>query len=176
MLAFIATAFFSGAVYLLLTAGSGPVLHFWSSQELLVAVLVAVGVGFAARGYFTRARPGAVLNPIRWLRGIGYVLGPFFLEMAKANVDVACRVVTGRIRPGIVRVKSGMQTDLGTLMLANSITLTPGTLTVGIDEDTHDLYVHMINVPAGVESREFLEASELFGLFDCPAKVRRIAE
>ena len=176
MLAFIATAFFSGAVYLLLTAGSGPVLHFWSSQELLVAVLVAVVVGFAARGYFTRARPRAVLNPIRWLRGIGYVLGPFFLEMAKANVDVACRVITGRIRPGIVRVKSGMQTDMGALLLANSITLTPGTLTVNIDDESNDLFIHMINVPEGFEGRESIDAKEVFGLFDCPAWIRRIAE
>ncbi len=176
MCSFIVTTVFSGAVYLLLTAGSGSVLGFWSSQELRVAAIVAVVVGFAARGYFTRARQSAVLSPVRWLRGIGYVLGPFFLEMAKANVDVACRVITGRIRPGIIRVKSGMKTEMGTLMLANSITLTPGTLTVGIDEDTNDLYVHMINVPAGLEARESIEASELFGLFDCPAKVRRIAE
>jgi multicomponent Na+:H+ antiporter subunit E len=176
MLSFVVTALFSGAVYLLLTAGSGSILRFWSSQELLIAAIVAVVVGFAARGYFTRARQSAVLNPVRWLRAIGYALGPFFLEMAKANIDVACRVITGRIRPGIVRVKSGMKTDFGTLMLANSITLTPGTLTVGIDEETNDLYVHMINVSAGIESRESLEASELYGLFDCPARIRRIAE
>ena len=42
MLSFIVTALFSGVVYLLLTAGSGPVLRLWSSQELLVAVVVAV--------------------------------------------------------------------------------------------------------------------------------------
>ncbi len=176
MLSFIATALFSGALYLLLTAGSGSILRFWSSQELFVAALVALAVGFASRNYFSRNRQRAVLNPLRWLRGIAYVLGPFFLEMAKANIDVACRVITGRIRPGIVRVKSGMKTDMGTLLLANSITLTPGTLTVGIDEESNDLFVHMINVPEGLEARESIEARELFGLFDCPARVRRIAE
>ena len=56
MLSFIVTALFSGAVYLLLTAGSGPVLRLWSAQELLVAVVVAVAVGFVARQYFASAR------------------------------------------------------------------------------------------------------------------------
>ena len=176
MLSFIVTAVFSGAVYLLLTAGSGSVLHFWSSQELLVALLVALAVGSVARKYFSDARQPAGPNPFRWLLALAYVVGPFFLEMAKANWDVACRVITGRIRPGIVRVKTGMQTDMGTLLMANSITLTPGTLTVNIDEETNDLFVHMINVPAGMENRESIEAKEVFGLFDCPAWIRRIAE
>ena len=176
MLSFIVTALFSGAVYLLLTAGSGSVLRFWSAQELVVAALVAIAVGFVARKYFSNARQRSVLNPLRWLQAVVYVVGPFFLEMAKANWDVACRVITGRIRPGIMRVKSGMKTDMGTLMLANSITLTPGTLTVDIDEETNDLFVHMINMSEETQVRESVEASEVFGLFDCPAWIRRIAE
>ncbi len=176
MLSFIVTALFSGAVYLLLTAGSGSVLHFWSSQELLVALLVALAVGSVARKYFSDARQPAGPNPFRWLLALAYVVGPFFLEMAKANWDVACRVITGRIRPGIMRIRSGMKTDLGTLMLANSITLTPGTLTVDVDEETNDLFVHMINVSEETQAREALEANEVFGLFDCPAWIRRIAE
>ncbi|MGD9612416.1 MAG: Na+/H+ antiporter subunit E [Kiritimatiellia bacterium] len=176
MLSFIVTAIFSGAVYLLLTAGSGSVLRFWSSQELLVALLVAIAVGFVARTYFASARRRAASNPLRWLQAVAYVLGPFFLEMAKANLDVAYRVITGRIRPGIVRVKTGMKTDMGALLMANSITLTPGTLTVNVDEDTNDLFIHMINVPEGFEARETIEAREVFSMFDCPAWIRRIAE
>ena len=176
MLSFIVTALFSGAVYLLLTAGSGPVLRLWSSQELLVAVVVAVAVGFVARQYFASARRRAASNPLRWLQAVAYVVGPFFVEMAKANFDVAYRVITGRIRPGIMRVQSGMKTDLSTLMLANSITLTPGTLTVDIDGETNDLFVHMINMSPETQARESVEAKEVFGLFDCPAWIRRIAE
>lgn len=176
MLSFIVTAVFSGAVYLLLTAGSGSVLRFWSSQELVVTALVAVVVGLVSHKYFASARRRVAANPLRWLQAVAYVCGPFFLEMAKANWDVACRVITMRIRPGIVRVKSGMQTDMGALLLANSITLTPGTLTVNIEDETNDLFIHMINVPEGVENREFIEAKEVFGLFDCPGWIRRIAE
>jgi multicomponent Na+:H+ antiporter subunit E len=176
MISFLVTSVFSGAVYLLLTAGSGTVLRFWSIQELYVAALVAVVVGFVSHKYFASARRRVASNPLRWLRAVAYVCGPFFIEMAKANLDVAFRVITLRIRPGIVRVKSGMQTDMGALLLANSITLTPGTLSVNIDDETNDLFIHMINVPAGVENREFIEAKEVFSLFDCPAWIRRIAE
>ena len=158
MLSFIVTALFSGVVYLLLTAGSGPVLRLWSSQELLVAVVVAVAVGFVSRQYFASARRRAASNPLRWLQGFAYVLGPFFLEMAKANLDVAYRVITGRIRPGIVRVKSGMQTDLGTLMLANSITLTPGTLTADISADGRALLIHCLDAPDPEAVRDDIKA------------------
>jgi multicomponent Na+:H+ antiporter subunit E len=176
MVSFIVTGLFSGVVYLLLTAGSGSHLRFWSTQELLVAVLVALAVGLVSHTYFASARRRVASNPLRWMLAFVYVIGPFFLEMAKANWDVACRVITGRIRPGIVRVKSGMKTDMGALLLANSITLTPGTLTVNIDDESNDLFIHMINVPEGFENRESIEAREVFGWFDCPAWIRRIAE
>ncbi|HBA84631.1 MAG TPA: cation:proton antiporter [Verrucomicrobia bacterium] len=176
MISFFVTSIFSFVVYLLLTAGSGSVLRLWSSQEIMAGAVLGLITGFAARKFFCSQRQSAPLNPLRWITAVLYVIGPFFIEMAKANVDVAYRVITGRIRPGIVRVKSGMKTDLGTLMLANSITLTPGTLTVGIDEETNDLFVHMINIPEGTEARESLEAREVFSIFNCPAWIRRIAE
>ena len=180
MLAFVATFGFSFAFYLLFTAGSGSIAGFWSSEELLAGILLAGLVALMTRRFlFTpgaRTSHAAALNPFRWALAIFYTVGPFFLEMAKANVDVAARVITGRIRPGIVRVKSGMNSDLATLMLANSITLTPGTLTVDVEEESNDLFVHMIHVPDGMETRDSIEAREVFSLFNCPAWIRRIAE
>ncbi len=87
-----------------------------------------------------------MFNPIRWAYFIIYLIGPFFFYMLRANIDVAYRVITGRINPGIVCIKPGLKTDFGLMMLANSITLTPGTLTIDVDEKTRDLYVHWINV------------------------------
>jgi multicomponent Na+:H+ antiporter subunit E len=66
--------------------------------------------------------------------------------MLKANIDVAKRVITGNINPGMVKVKTEMKTDLGIIMLANSITLTPGTLSVDIDENTNTLHIHCLNI------------------------------
>jgi len=63
--------------------------------------------------------------------------------LLKANLIVACRVVTGKINPGIVKISPNLNTDFGTVLLANSITLTPGTLSVDIDKN-NDLYIHLL--------------------------------
>jgi len=67
--------------------------------------------------------------------------------VVKANVDVAYRVLRPAlpIRPGIVRVKSELKTHSALTVLANSITLTPGTLVVDL-MDNGIIYVHWIHV------------------------------
>lgn len=86
-----------------------------------------------------------LLNPLRWFWLLVYI-PYFFYYCIKANLDVAYRVLHPDvpIRPGIVRVRTTLQSTLGKTFLANSITLTPGTLTV--DMIGSDLYVHWINV------------------------------
>lgn len=66
--------------------------------------------------------------------------------MVKSNIDVALRVIQPSlpINPGIIKVKTHLKTPIGKMLLANSITLTPGTITVDIQEDT--LYIHWIDV------------------------------
>ncbi len=70
----------------------------------------------------------------------------FLIELIKANIDVALRVINPSlpINPGIVAVKTSLKDPLSKLILANSITLTPGTLTVDVKEDT--LFIHWIDV------------------------------
>ncbi len=59
-------------------------------------------------------------------------------------------------------------------MLANSITLTPGTLSVDIDEDKNDLYIHWINVNEEALKGESVDCKYICGNFD--KWIRRIAE
>ncbi len=85
------------------------------------------------------------LNPLRYFWLLVYI--PVFLwECIKANFDVAYRVIHPAlpIKPGIVKIKTGLKTDIGRVFLANSITMTPGTLTVDLIDDT--LYIHWIYV------------------------------
>ena len=72
----------------------------------------------------------------------------FIWELFKANFNVAYIVIHPLlpIKPGIVKVKTKLKRDSALTMLANSITLTPGTLTVDIDVDNQILYVHWIDV------------------------------
>ncbi len=69
-----------------------------------------------------------------------------------------------------------MKSDLGVTMLAHSITLTPGTLSVDVDEKSHDLFIHVIHIDEGDEKKEVFEAREIFSFMNIPAWIRRIAE
>ena len=63
----------------------------------------------------------------------------------KANIDVALRVLHPRlpISPTLVQVPTSQKSDLGRVIYANSITLTPGTVSVAVDDDT--IMVHAIS-------------------------------
>jgi len=86
------------------------------------------------------------VSPVRIFWAIVYV-PVFFYYVIKANLDVVYRALHPRmpIRPGIVKIKTVLKTDSAITALANSITLTPGTLTVDLTDDGH-LFVHWINV------------------------------
>jgi multicomponent Na+:H+ antiporter subunit E len=75
----------------------------------------------------------------------------FLGALLKANVDMARRVLSPQlpINPAIVEIQTGLQSPLGRLLLANSITLTPGTLTVDVIDD--HLQVHWIDQTPGTD-------------------------
>jgi len=173
MIAFIVTTIFCFIIYLLLTTGSGTDVWIWSYEELLFGIILSAITGFVARTIFVK-KSLRMLNPVRWIMFLVYVIGPFFVGMAKANFDVAYRVITGRINPGIVKISPDLKTDLGITMLANSITLTPGTLSVDIDEEKNDLYIHWINVKKEALGKKPFDSKHVCGNFD--KWIRRIAE
>jgi multicomponent Na+:H+ antiporter subunit E len=72
----------------------------------------------------------------------------FLKECIKANLDVAYRVGHPQvpIHPGIVKIKTNLKSDLGLTFLANSITLTPGTMSIDIDKENGYIYIHWIEV------------------------------
>ena len=86
-----------------------------------------------------------LLQPKRYFWFIIYLF-IFIWECLKANFDVAYRVLHPAmpIRPGIVKVKTTLKSDLARMLLANSITMTPGTISVDIIDDF--LYVHWIYI------------------------------
>ena len=174
MLAFIVTTVLCFITYLLLTTGSGDeVLGLWSYIEIIFGIILSLIAGFIARNLLVKDSY-RMINPVRWIIFVAYLIGPFFVGMAKANFDVAYRVITGKINPGIVRISPPLKTDLGITMLANSITLTPGTLSVDIDEKNNDLYIHWINVKKEALQKKPVDCKYICGQF--PKWIRRIAE
>jgi len=109
-----------------------------------VVITAAIALAFAS---FSR-----VYSVVRWSPKVIFYylmyLGVFLTELTKANLNVMRLVFSPRIEiePGIVEIKTELKSPIGRLALANSITLTPGTLVVDIKDDS--LFIHWINVSA----------------------------
>ena len=83
-------------------------------------------------------------------------------EIVKANFDVAYRVLHPKmpIKPGIVIIKTELKQDIAKMLLANSITLTPGTFTLDIKGD--ELLIHWIYVKTQKKEESTKEIGERF--------------
>jgi multicomponent Na+:H+ antiporter subunit E len=127
---------FAFVVWLLLTASLEPV-------ELVAGLLVAAVVTLLSVGR-SPILAGLIVSPGAPLAMLRY-LGSFALALIRSNIDMARRVLspTVPLDPAVVRVRTDLKSELGRLVLANSITLTPGTLSVDLDGD--ELLVHWVD-------------------------------
>ncbi|MCK4641866.1 MAG: Na+/H+ antiporter subunit E [Candidatus Marinimicrobia bacterium] len=109
---------------------------------LIVAALVTIVAG---KFLITSEKSGHILRRI--FSAIKYLI-KFLWEMMKANFHVAFIVIHPYlpIKPGIVKIKTKLTKDSAITVLTNSITLTPGTLTVDLSPEKNEIYIHWIDV------------------------------
>lgn len=120
-------------------------LTFDFSMTNLVAGAVAALITSLLFARYFFGKVGKFLQPVRYFWFLVYLL-IIIWECIKANFDVAYRVLHPAmpIKPGIVKLELSVKSDFARTMLANSITMTPGTIAVDIVNDT--LFVHWIYV------------------------------
>lgn len=122
------------------------------ANSSLAPEIIVTGAFISALLAMLFASVSRVYADIRWTpRVLFYAaafLAVFLLELVKANLNVARLVFAPhiRIKPGIVEIKTRLRTPIGRMVLANAITLTPGTLVVDIKGDA--LFIHWIVVSA----------------------------
>lgn len=119
-------------LWMLLSGHTEPLLLGLGTVSVLV-------VGFLAHRMDLADHEG---HPVHLgLRAIPYWLW-LAVEIGKANVDVAWRILRpGRhISPVMLRVRATQHTDVGRVLYANSITLTPGTVSMHLDGDWIDVH------------------------------------
>lgn len=135
---------------------------FTDFQEIIAGVVVALIVTLLAGQFFIK-NGGRKNIPKRIIKAIEYGFR-FIYEMAKANIHVAYLVLHPNlpIKPGIVKIKTKLTKDAAITVLANSITLTPGTLTVDYNEKTSELYIHWIDVESIDEDKDTKIIGERF--------------
>ncbi len=106
-------------------------------------IFIGLGVSFSIALLYTKMfehKKFEMINP--------YWLGVYVLILMKnlviSNIQIAIRILSKdmKLKPAIVAVKTELDSDWKRLLLANSITLTPGTLTLDVKDDM--LYIHTI--------------------------------
>lgn len=124
-------------------------LFFWvllngslARDVLIVGALASFVIAFFFRdnlAWFSELRP----TPKALATTVAYVFY-YIKELVKSNINVAAIVLAPDlpVKPGIVTVRTKLKSAMGRMLLANSITLTPGTLTVDIDGEF--LHIHWV--------------------------------
>jgi len=111
--------------------------------------LVGLGVGFPVAYVFRRLYEEEIdlSRPVTALPYVFLYIAAFSKEVVVANLDVAYRVVSPwmPLEPQVIYVPLRVETALGVTTIANSITITPGTITLDHDPDENALYVHIID-------------------------------
>jgi multicomponent Na+:H+ antiporter subunit E len=123
----------------------------------LSGLLVGFGLGYLAL-WLTRPLYGET----RYFQRVpktARLLGYFLVELVRSNLRVLWDVVTpGHIsRPGIVGIPLSAQSDLEILLVANLISLTPGTLSIDLAEDRRTLFVHVMFLDDPEEFRKGIQ-------------------
>jgi multicomponent Na+:H+ antiporter subunit E len=116
--------------------GSFAFINFGFGFLLSFLIMWVINLGGEDNKYFTRVP-----------KLISFIF--FFLwELLKANLEVAYDVITPKfyMTPGIVRLPIDNLTDMEITLLANLITLTPGTLSLDVSDDKKVLYVHSMYI------------------------------
>jgi multicomponent K+:H+ antiporter subunit E len=74
-------------------------------------------------------------------------LGVFLIDIVRGSFHVAYLILKGpaRLRPAFVEVPLALKTDLAISLLANTISLTPGTVSANLSADKRTLIVHTLD-------------------------------
>lgn len=115
-------------------------------QQLILGIILSFIV---SKFFISDTKVDIIILIKKYLRFI-----PFFLkELVKANIEVAKIVLSKKIDidPAILKLKTDLRDDYDKLLLSNSITLTPGTITLDIKNE--DIFVHILDLKG--KSKEY---------------------
>jgi len=133
---YVATFLVLFSSYILLAGLHVQELILGAFVSLILTLILAKLVNFTIDKYF----------PKKFIIFIFAYIPLFIWQLILSNIDVARRVLSIKIplNPGFVKIKTDLKGDFAKLTLANSITLTPGTLTVDVEGEY--LFVHTVDV------------------------------
>ena len=112
-----------------------------TAGHIVLGALLGWLIPFVTSGFWPEAI--RIRHPLTLLR---YLL-VFFYDIVRGSFLVAWLILLGpaRLRPAFVHVPVVLKTDLAISLLANTISLTPGTVSVLLSEDKRSLIVHTLD-------------------------------
>lgn len=119
-----------------------------SAGHFLLGTILALVIPIGTRSL---QKPQATLHrPLLVIRYMLVLMG----DIIKSNIEVAIQVLgpLHKLTPGFIAIPLDMTEELPITMLASSISLTPGTVSVEVSEDRHWLYVHVLNLSDEAET------------------------
>jgi len=119
-----------------------------TSNVQIFNIVIGIGVSFSIALLYTKLfthKAFEFISPV-WFMVYLYIL---LKNLILSNLQISKRILSKdmKLSPAIVAVKTNLESDWKKLLLANSITLTPGTLTLDIKDDT--LFIHVIEYHEG---------------------------
>ncbi len=114
--------------------------------DIVTGVIVSLTSG-AIVGELIVRNSSKFFSPRRILRLLAYTVKYFLVYEVKAHLEVMRIILSPKPRytPAIVRVPYQSSSEYAIMLAGNSITNTPGTLVVDVDEDKRLFYVHWLN-------------------------------
>ncbi len=112
-------------------------------QSLLLGAVFSCAIAFVTYDYFVDESEIFLKDILPRPDIIILYLIILLVKVYIASFDVAYRVLTMKINPGEIRIRTRLRSELARVLLADSITITPGTLAIDLRDDY--LYVHWLD-------------------------------
>lgn len=128
-----------------------------TTETITLGILVSAALHLFSQRFLS-IRPVSPASMLRFLPRVLFYLALLFIEIVKANLQVIRLVLSPviEVEPCLVRFRTDLRTEAARVVLANSITLTPGTLTVSLEGN--DLLIHALDrdMARGVDESVFV--------------------
>lgn len=128
-----------------------------TTETVTLGILVSAALHLFSQRFLS-VRPVSPASMLRLLPRVLFYLALLFIEIVKANLQVIRLVLSPviEVEPCLVRFRTDLRSEAARVALANSITLTPGTLTVSLEGN--DLLIHALDrdMVRGVDESVFV--------------------
>lgn len=139
----------------------------FNGQVTLEIILFGLAISAAVFWFMCRFMDYSLKKEWKLYKSVGFFFRyavVLLKEIIKANLDIIPRIYTieETMEPVIVKFKVNLKSDFTRVLLANSITLTPGTITVALEENEYTIHCLDKSLAEGLDTSVFVKMLEKY--------------